>query len=384
MSDEFRLELRAWLDTHCPEEMRDGVADENSICWGGKTWTFASKAQEDWLNACASKGYTVPTWPVEYGGAGLNRAEEKIFHEEMSRINARSPLESFGIWMLGPALLHFGSEEQKRHYLPPIARGEIRWCQGYSEPGAGSDLAGLQTRAEDKGDYWLVNGQKVWTSYADKADWIFALVRTDREAPKHKGISFVLIDMASSGVSTRPIRLISGASPFCETFFDDVKVPKQHVVGDVNRGWDVAKYLLTHEREMISGAGHMMGAGRSIGAVLSDEMGGLSDTTLRAAALRNEVNAMSVALTLERYKDMAEAGQGAGDASAMLKYVGTELNKNRLELMMAAGGSDALDWDGRFGSRPGDWLRSKANSIEGGTSEVMLSILSRRVLGLPS
>ncbi|WP_206021062.1 acyl-CoA dehydrogenase family protein [Antarcticimicrobium luteum] len=382
---QFRADIRAWLDQNCPQEMRDGAVGEDSICWGGKNWNFTSEAQKTWLDRCAAAGYTVPTWPQEYGGAGLNRDQEKIFHEEMGRINARRPLQSFGIWMLGPALLHFGTHEQKLHYLPPIARGEIRWCQGYSEPGAGSDLASLQTKCEDRGDHWLVNGQKIWTSYADKADWIFALVRTDREAPKHRGISFVLIDMEAEGVSTRPIRLISGASPFCETFFDDVKVPKSYgagipaQVGEVNRGWDVAKYLLTHEREMISGSAMLAGGARSLGAILA-EGGNLDDPILRADAMRAEVDDLAFGLTLERYKDQSEAGQGTGDASAMLKYMGTELNKTRQELIMAGAGSDALDWaDGRAPQ----WLRSKANSIEGGTSEVMLSILSRRVLGLP-
>ncbi len=381
--ESFRADLRTWLEAHCPPEMRDGQNTEETICWGGKTWEFSSPAQRAWLEAAAAKGYTVPTWPKAYGGAGLSRDEEKIFHEEMGRIKARSPLQSFGIWMLGPALLHFGTEEQKQHYLPPIARGEIRWCQGYSEPGAGSDLASLQTKCEDKGDHWLVNGQKVWTSYADKADWIFALVRTDRDAPKHKGISFVLIDMSSPGVSTRPIKLISGASPFCETFFDDVKFPKEQVVGEVNRGWDVAKYLLTHERSMISASGQL--GARALGAILAETAGegGLTDATLRADAMRCEVDTLAMSLTLERYKDMAETGGEVGDASAMLKYMGTELNKQRHELMMAAGGSDALEWDGPLGNRPADWLRTKANSIEGGTSEVMLSIVSRRVLGLP-
>lgn len=382
---QFRADIRAWLEANCPEEMRDGAIGEDSICWGGKNWNFTSEAQKTWLQRCAEAGYTVPTWPKDYGGAGLNRDQEKIFLDEMARIGARKPLQSFGIWMLGPALLHFGTHEQKMHFLPPIARGEIRWCQGYSEPGAGSDLASLQTKCEDKGDHWLVNGQKIWTSYADKADWIFALVRSDREAPKHKGISFVLINMTSAGVSTKPIRLISGASPFCETFFDNVEVPKSYgaeipaQVGEVNRGWDVAKYLLTHEREMISGSGMLAGSGRSLGAILA-EGGHLDDPVLRADAMRTEVDALAFGMTLERYKDQSEAGQGTGDASAMLKYMGTELNKQRQELVMAGAGSDALDWaDGRAPH----WLRSKANSIEGGTSEVMLSILSRRVLGLP-
>ncbi|MFT7594358.1 MAG: alkylation response protein AidB-like acyl-CoA dehydrogenase [Paracoccaceae bacterium] len=380
--EEFRDELRDWLQANCPYEMRDGAGAEENICWGGKNWTFQSDAQRIWLERMAARGLTVPTWPADCGGAGLNRAQEKIFLEEMARIGALVPLQSFGIWMLGPALLQFGTDEQKQHYLPPVARGEVRWCQGYSEPGAGSDLASVQTKCEDKGDHWLVNGQKVWTSYADKADWIFALLRSDRDAPKHKGISFVLIDMNSPGVSTRPIQLISGVSPFCETFFDDVSVPKGQVVGTVNRGWDVAKYLLTHEREMISGGagGSAGGGGRALGAVLNDEEAGLSDVVLHSDAMRAEVDSLAFALTLERYKDMAESGQGVGDASAMLKYMGTEMNKRRHELVMSAGGSNALAWED---ARPADWLRTKANSIEGGTSEVMLSIISKRILGLP-
>src|SRR4051812_5012724 len=251
----FRAETRAWLEANCPAEMREPMRDESDACWGGRNPVFKNAAQKLWLERMAERGWTVPDWPTEYGGGGLSPADTKILRQEMARIGARNPLHSFGISMLGPALLKYGSEEQKKHYLPQIARGEIRWCQGYSEPGAGSDLASLQTKCEDKGDHWLVNGQKVWTSYADKADWIFCLVRTDPAAPKHQGISFLLFDMASPGVSTRPILLISGNSPFCETFFDDVKVAKDQLVGEVNKGWDVAKYLLGHEREMISGMG---------------------------------------------------------------------------------------------------------------------------------
>jgi alkylation response protein AidB-like acyl-CoA dehydrogenase len=383
--DAFRTSLRDWLAENCPPETRDGRRGDDTICWGGRNWEFSSDAQRIWLERMVAQHLTVPTWPRQYGGGGLDRAREKIFHEEMAAIDARVPLQSFGIWMLGPALLHFGSEEQKQTYLPAIVKGDIRWCQGYSEPGAGSDLASVQTRAEDMGDHYLVNGQKIWTSYADKADWIFALVRTDRDAPKHKGISFLLIDMATAGVTTRPIRLISGASVFCETFFDNVKVPKENVVGEVNRGWDIAKYLLTHEREMISGGAAGLGGGRSLGAVLADATpdGQLNDAALRAEAMACEIESLAVGLTLERYKDQAKAGQGVGNASAMLKYVGTELNKRRHELLMSVAGSTALDWDGVHDSLPADWLRTKANSIEGGTSEVMLGIISRRVLGMP-
>ena len=255
----FRAETVAWLEANCPEEMRQPARGFDDGCWGGRNPTFLP-GQKEWLDKMAEKGWTVPDWPKEYGGGGLSRAETKILNQEMARMRCRAPLSSFGIWMLGPALLQFGTEAQKKHFLPPIARGEIRWCQGYSEPGSGSDLASLQTSAVDEGDHFVINGQKIWTSYADKADWIFCLTRTDKEE-KHKGITFLLFDMASEGVTTKPIQLISGSSPFCETFFDSVKVPKTYgdgvsaVIYEVNKGWDVAKYLLGHERSMISDMG---------------------------------------------------------------------------------------------------------------------------------
>ena len=399
MSDleSFRAETRAWLDENCPEEMRDGATGERNICWGGRNWKFQSEAQKVWLERMAAKGWTVPAWPSEYGGGGLSKAEVKVLKEEMKRINARSPLESFGIWMLGPALLKYGTHEQKAHFLPPIARGEIRWCQGYSEPNAGSDLASLQCKCEDKGDNWLINGQKIWTSYADQADWIFVLVRTDFEATKHNGISFILVDMATNGVSTKPIKLISGRSPFCETFFDDVSTPKEYapgvsaVVGDLNRGWDVAKYLLTHEREMIGGGeGGMIGT-RSIGEIAAGylgvgEDGRLSDGVLRANAAQCDIDGWAFLLTVERIKDEAKAGQGIGANSSMLKYYGTEFNKRRYELTMDAAGSEGLEWEGERsndGELARSWTRTKGNSIEGGTSEVQLNIIAKRILELP-
>ena len=392
----FRKETRAWLEENCPAEMCDGVGGEENICWGGRNWTFQSDAQKLWLERMAGKGWTVPHWPQEYGGGGLSKDEVKILKAEMRDMKARSPLESFGIWMLGPALLKYGTHEQKLHFLPPIARGEIRWCQGYSEPNAGSDLASLQCKCEDKGDHWLVNGQKVWTSYADQSDWIFVLVRTDPKATKHNGISFILVDMAVEGVSTKPIKLISGKSPFCETFFDEVKVPKEHgssvnaVVGELNRGWDVAKYLLTHEREMISGGGGGLFGGRGMGEVARDEIGledgKLADPMLRAKIAQAEIDGWSFLLTLERMKDEAKAGQGVGANSSMLKYYGTEFNKRRFELLMDSGGSEALEWEGERtndGKTARAWLRTKGNSIEGGTSEVQLNIVAKRILQLP-
>jgi alkylation response protein AidB-like acyl-CoA dehydrogenase len=379
----FRTEVRAWLEANCPPEMREPVRSEADYCWGGRHWTYQSDAQRQWLEVMAERGWTVPDWPRDYGGGGLSPDETRVLKEEMARIGARPPLVSFGISMLGPALLKFGTEEQKRHYLRQIARGEIRWCQGYSEPGAGSDLAGLQTKAEEAfdeewGDHWLVNGQKVWTSYADKADWIFCLVRTSAES-KQGGISFLLFDMETPGVSTKPILLISGNSPFCETFFDDVKVPKAQIVGEVNKGWDVAKYLLGHEREMISGMG--LGGGGSLGAAMKPE-----DPLLRAEIAAFDVDALAFQAKSERFTAMWKAGEAHPAMPSMMKYAGTELNKRRNELVMAAGGSDALDWDSersKGGKAARDWLRSKGNSIEGGTSEIQLNIVAKHILGLP-
>ncbi|WP_129793162.1 acyl-CoA dehydrogenase family protein [Sphingosinicella sp. CPCC 101087] len=383
-SEAFRGEARAWLEANCPAEMREPVRDETDLCWGGRDLVFKNEAQRRWLERMAERGWTVPDWPERYGGGGLSPAEAKILKQEMARIGARNPLTSFGISMLGPALLKYGDEGQKSRYLPEIARGEIRWCQGYSEPNAGSDLASLQTKCEDKGDHWLVNGQKVWTSYADKADWIFCLVRTDPQAPKHHGISFILFDMKTPGVSTKPILLISGSSPFCETFFDDVKVPKDQVVGEVNKGWDVAKYLLGHEREMISGMGLAGQAGAALGEVLRDAVA--ADPVLRADVARFDVDAMAFRAMSERFIDELKAGQAHPAQPSMMKYAGTELNKRRHELVMAAGGSDALEWESdrsRRGKAAREWLRTKANSIEGGTSEIQLGIIAKRILELP-
>ena len=388
--EDFRTEARAWLEVHCPPEMREPVRSEDDYCWGGRRARFQSDAQRLWLQRMAERGWTVPAWPRAYGGGGLAPQEAQVLQQEMRRLNCRPPLASFGIWMLGPALLKFGTEAQKREHLPPIARGEIRWCQGYSEPNAGSDLASLATRAEDRGDHYLVNGQKIWTSYADQADWIFCLVRTDSAAKKHIGISFVLFDMASPGVSTKPITLISGKSPFCETFFDDVRVEKKNLVGTPGGGWDVAKYLLTHEREMIGAIGERAES-RPLGATAAahigrDALGRLDDPVLRARIAAFEVDEAAFRALMQRFGELARAKQAHGAFSSALKYYGAELNKRRQELVMAALGSDALEWEGprsSDGAAARAWLRSKANSIEGGTSEVQLNVVAKRILELP-
>jgi len=393
MSDleEFRAEVRAWLEDNCPEEMRQPLASDAEHVWGGRRWQFSSEAQRVWFERMVAKGWTAPAWPVEYGGGGMSAGEHDVFKAEMKRINARSPVSNFGFWMLGPALLKFGSEEQKREHLPEIARGEIRWCQGYSEPNAGSDLASLKTSAEIDGDHFVVNGRKIWTSYADRADKMFCLVRTDPDAKKQAGISFILLDMDTPGVSTRPIQLISGESPFCETFFDDVRVPRANLVGEMNQGWTIAKYLLTHERDNIGGEPPGLLKGRDLAqmalqAVGADDQGRLDDPMLRSDIARLEIDAMAFRALVEQTRAKAEAGEGVGARSAMLKYYGTELNKRRYNLMMDAMGGLGLEWEseqtggGRYAR---EWLRSKGNSIEGGTSEIMLGIISSAVLELP-
>jgi alkylation response protein AidB-like acyl-CoA dehydrogenase len=392
--EQFRTETRVWLEENCPASMRTATPEEEVI-WGGRGQQWVNPESKVWMERMAEKGWTVPRWPEPYGGAGLSIDQDKILNEEMRRINARSPLQSFGIWMLGPALLEFASEEQKRHYLPQIARGEVRWCQGYSEPNSGSDLAGLQTRAEDKGDYYLVNGSKIWTSYADQADWIFCLVRTDPDAPKHEGISFLLFDMASDGVDTKPIELISGASPFCQTFFDDVKVPKQQLIGEVNKGWTIAKRLLQHERQMVSGIGGnsaLGGGGNKMEQLAKDyageENGRIADPSIRADVCNHRINDKAFQLTLSRSIDEAKAGNPDGNLASFFKYYGTEQNKRKYERLLEIMGIQAVGWEGQmFSDREigttRQWLRSKANSIEGGTSEVQLNVIAKRVLGLP-
>ena len=393
--EDFRAEVRAWLEANCPASMRTPMPEAETV-WGGRNAKFPNPDSKRWLEAMASRGWTAPTWPKAYGGGGLDADENKILQQELARIQARPALNSFGLWMLGPALLEFASEEQKQRFLPPIVRGEIRWCQGYSEPGAGSDLAGLQTRAEDRGDHWLVNGSKIWTSYADHADWIFCLVRTEPDAPKHEGISFLLFDMASEGVSTSPIRLISGASPFCQTFFDDVKVPKDQLVGERGKGWTIAKRLLQHERQMISGIGGNTALGASPRALENlakhylgeSEDGRIADPVVRDRVAAHRMNDHAFRLTTARAYEEAKAGKADGNLSAMFKYYGSEQNKRKFELMLEVMGSQGLGWEGEgFEARELDitrqWLRSKANSIEGGTTEVQLNIVAKRVLGLP-
>jgi len=395
----FRKELRQWLDEHCPASLRTAKSGEAPAA------TEADRKQ--WLEACASRGYTTPTWPREYGGGGLSKAQVGVLHEEVARIGTHvAPVSFFGTSMLGPVLLEFGNESQKKEHLPKITSGEIQWCQGYSEPGAGSDLASLQTRAVLDGDHYLINGSKIWTTGANHADWIFCLVRTDPDVPKHDGISFILFDLHQPGVTISPLKLISGQSDFCQVFFENVKARAENLVGERNAGWTIAKRLLQHERAMLSGG--MPGGARpgrkkkadgetrtptsnvaeASRAYLGDDDGKLGDPILRDQIAQYELDALCFGLSLQRSGQEAKAGQGPGAASSMFKLYASEMNKRRSEIVMSVRGASALGWEGE-GFTPGElfetrgWLRSKGNSIEGGTSEVQLNVIAKRVLGLP-
>ena len=386
----FRLETRAWLEENCPMSAREPVKRSSDMYWGGRNAKFTSKDQKIWFEKMLEKKWIVPYWEKKYGGGGLSPEENNILTQEMARLGCRKPLFSFGIAMLGPALLKFASEEQKLNYLPEIVEGKIWWCRGYSEPSAGSDLAGLQMKAEDKGDHYLINGSKVWTSYADNADWIFCLVRTNTDVPKHNGISFILIDMSTQGVSVRPIKLISGKSPFCETFFDNVKVPKSNLVGTLNDGWTIAKYLLTHERQMIGGVGGTE-IKKEISKIAIDQLGlssgQLNDSFLRTQIAKFEMDENIFELTIQRIVDEDKSGKQAAALSSFFKYYGTELNVKREELLIQIGGNDALLWvpnENNDANVARKFCRSKGNTIEGGTSEIQLNIIAKRVLNLPS
>ena len=388
----FRSETRQWLEANCPPSMRGmgGGAFEDDAVWGGRKATYKNPDAKLWLDRMAAKGWTAPAWPKEYGGGGLSKDEAKVLSQELARIKARPALLSFGLWMLGPVLLEYATEEQKKKFLPQIVKGEIRWCQGYSEPGAGSDLASLKTKCEDKGDHFLINGQKVWTSYADQADWIFCLVRTDT-TKKHEGISFVLFDMTTPGVEARPIKLISGQSPFCETFFTDVKVPKTNLVGRLNGGWEIAKRLLQYERQNISSGGFGGGAGVELEDIAKHYVGteddAIADADLRARITAHRMEARAFTLTVRRVEEEGKAQKGPSPAVSIIKYAAAKLNQDRCELMVEAMGSQGLGWDGEGFSKEEvaamrGMLRSKGNSIEGGTSEVNLNVISKRVLNL--
>jgi acyl-CoA dehydrogenase len=391
--EKFRAETHTWLVDHAPPYAYRPVESFDELCWGGKKFVYSEPGMKEWLDARAERGWTAPTWPSKYGGGGLDRHEAKVLGEEMSKLRLRPPLIGFGLNMIGPLLLQENVESLCREHIPRIVRGEVRWCQGYSEPGSGSDLASLRTRAIRDGDHFVLNGQKVWTSYADQADWMFILVRTNTDAPKHSGITFLLMDMESPGVSVRPIKLISGKSPFCETFLQDVRVPRSNVVGEIDDGWRIAKALLGHERTMIAGMGTDRTHGDSVVDLARKYIDGseerISDPVVRDRITQLEMDRRAFQLTMARSRDSMKAGHKPGPETSFFKLYGTELNMRRRELMMQIAGPQALGWEEGEGFEDDeiqlarDWLRSRGNSIEGGTSEIQLNIIAKRVLALP-
>jgi alkylation response protein AidB-like acyl-CoA dehydrogenase len=389
----FRAEARDWLEANFPKALaRDPMAQVAKA-----QGLPESEDAQAWRRAMGAKGWGTPTWPAEYGGGGLSRAEARVLQEEMAKIGARNPIGGMGVMMFGPTLIEYGAEALKREHLPGIVTGEVRWCQGYSEPGSGSDLASLQTRAVDMGDRYLVSGSKIWTSGANLADRCFCLVRTDT-SKKHEGISFLLIDMKAPGVEVRPILLINGTSPFCETFFTDVVVPKDQLFGPLNGGWTVAKRLLQFERDNISAGlgGGNIGQAVALPTVTEaaksyvglDETGRLADADLRRRVTEHLMENRAFQLTVRRAQDEAKASNGPSNAAAVMKYAGAKIAQERNELLGEALGLNGLGWTGAGYSEQElaavrTWLRSKGNSIEGGTSEINLNVVSKRVLGLP-
>ncbi|MDG2410374.1 MAG: acyl-CoA dehydrogenase family protein [Halioglobus sp.] len=389
--EQFRLDTREWLAANCPDSQRQPITPEQQY-WGGRKGSFPSKDAQTWFERMRDKGWTAPEWPTSYGGGGLSPQQGRVLKEEMKRIHARTPLFGLGLWMLGPAVLEYGSEEQKQQHIRAIVNGEHRWCQGYSEPGAGSDLASLQCKAEDKGDHFLVNGSKIWTTTADKCDWIFCLVRTDPDVKKQEGISFLLIDMDDPGVSTTPIELISGESEFCQTFFDNVEVPKENLVGELNKGWSVAKALLVHERKLMSEMGsesprQVLTPNEAAKEYLEFEDGKIVDARLRSDLADYDMLMQAVALT--HFRTFEEKAAGMRSAAPMvMKYVGTEAEKTKSELLLAILGSRGLGWEGDgFTEQEIDtlrlWAMSKAMTIAGGSSEVQLNLIAQKILELP-
>jgi len=395
--DAFRAETRAWLDTNCPPSMRTPMP-EDEIAWDGRNARFKNPDTKLWLERVAARGWTAPTWPKQYGGGGLSGHQARVLQEELTQLKLAAPLFGMGLSMIGPTLLVHGSEEQKQKYIPKIVSGEHRWCQGFSEPGAGSDLASLRCSAklDESGKHYLINGQKTWTSGGQYANWIFILVRTD-ETTKHNGITFLLIDMKTPGIEVKPIRLISGNSPFCETFLTDVKADVENVIGGVNNGWTVAKTLLSFERSGM-GTGSMGPANRRGGAgglrlaKIAKESAGEQDGKIADPLLRDQVTGvmldeMALALTIARSAETRKAGGAPGPEMSMFKMYASELGHRRDELMMTLRGTEALRWEGGDATEDAMltrmWLSAKATTIYGGTSEIQRNIIAKRVLKLP-
>ena len=386
----FRESTRTWLEENCPP----GARGPGEISNGSTKIEIQDADTRLWLERMIEKGWTVPAWPKKYGGGGLSKLEYIVLLEEMKRINARPALSGFGTSMIGPTLLEYGTEEQKQRHIPRIARAEVEWCQGYSEPGSGSDLASLQTRAVLDGDYYVINGSKIWTSGAHNADWMFILVRTDTEAPKHEGISFMLLPMDQRGVDVQPIKLISGNSPFNQVFLTHALAERDDLVGALNRGWTIGKRLLQHER---SGMDQLLQGGTSSNtsslAKIATEYigkveGKIADPSMRDQVLDHDMTLRSLNLTKRRVIEESADGNTPGPATSIFKVMTTDLEKIHYDLATSLRGSRGYGWSGDdFSDDELEDLRlllsSRAASIYSGSNEIQRNIIAKRVLGLP-
>jgi len=389
----FREETRAWLKKNFPESLKGSSMGLEGEADGSLQGDF-----ELWRQRLAAKGWGAPTWPTEYGGAGLSHPEAKVISKEMGKIGAFNPIPlmaGMGVTMVGPTVLEYGTDDQKSKHLPGIASGEIRWCLGLSEPNAGSDLASLVTKAEDDGDHFTINGQKVWTSGANISQWCGAVVRTDSSAKKRDGISFVMLPMDQAGVETKPIQLISGVSPFCETFFNDARAEKTDLLGDLNDGWSVVKRLLQHERQSQTQAGSGGGGGhkKTIADIAKeyvgvDESGALADPDLRSRLVDHLMDSSAHGLTVSRITAEAKGKVEVSAVASILKNSATRISQTKAELSLEVMGSQGVGWEGDQYSTEEldavrDWLWGKAISIYGGSYEVQNNIISKNILGLP-
>ncbi|SOH94195.1 hypothetical protein SAMN06273572_103224 [Monaibacterium marinum] len=383
--DAFRAEIREWLAQNLPSRLADKVRTSKHL---------TKQDMEEWHAALHSRGWLANHWPVEHGGPGWGAVEKFIFEDECAMAHAPR-IVPFGVSMLGPVLLKFGSEQQKSHYLPRILDGTDWWCQGYSEPGAGSDLASLKTTAVKDGDDYIVNGQKTWTTLGQHADWIFCLVRTAKEGKPQEGISFLLIDMKTPGIEVRPIYLLDGDHEVNEVWFTDVRVPAANLVGVENSGWTIAKYLLTYERTGIAGVGFSTSALAELKSVIA-KTEKADDPLFAARVARVEIALENMKTTNMRVLAAAAGGAAPGAESSLLKIKGTEIRQEINALFMAAMGPqaqpfipEALD-EGYNGPRIGpegaawaakDYFNNRKLSIFGGSNEIQKNIVSKAMLG---